>query len=70
VSIKKQKTKKRRKCRIPLKKKKSSFQSCFSKKIVIVPERKIASFQSCFSKKIVPVPARKILPFSLVSHLI
>jgi hypothetical protein len=51
-------------------KKKSSFQSCLSKKIVIVPERKIASFQSCFSKKIVPVPARKILPFSLVSHLI
>jgi hypothetical protein len=69
---KKKKQKKRRKCRIPIKiiKKKSSFQSCFSKKIVIGPERKIASFQSCFSKKIVPVPARKILPFSLVSHLI
>jgi hypothetical protein len=70
--VKKQKQKKRRrKCRIPVKKKKnSSFQSCFSKKIVLVPERKISSFQSCFSKKIVPVPARKILPFSLVSHLI
>jgi hypothetical protein len=42
------------------KKKNSSFQSCFSKKkIVLVPERKISSFQSCFNKKIVPVPARK-----------
>jgi hypothetical protein len=68
---KNKKTKKEKKVQNSSKKnKKSSFQSCFSKKIVIVPERKIASFQSCFSKKIVPVPARKILPFSLVSHLI
>jgi hypothetical protein len=40
---KKNKKKRRRKCRIPVKKKKknSSFQSCFSKKkIVLVPERK------------------------------
>jgi hypothetical protein len=59
---KKKKKKEKKKVQNSSKKKKknSSFQSCFSKKkIVLAPERKISSFQSCFNKKIDPVPARK-----------